>query len=513
MSLGEESILELNGRQLSIQDVYAIAHDGVKVRIADEARDLLTASRQFVLDLATSDIPVYGFNRGVGLNKDRVIESARYESYNRNLLYSHAAGVQPYASEAQVRAILAVRLNTLLVGRTGLDPAIAERYAEFLNLGIHPLVPLRGSVGAGDITLLSHIGLAFMGEGDVMFRGKRVPAAEALAQSRLRPAALGPKDGLAIVSSNAVAAGIGALVLHDGERLLELADLVYALSLEALQGHVAPLDASAHRYRPYAGQGASAARVRRFLSGSSLWDKDGADMQDPLSFRSATHIHGAALDVLAFARDALHTHLNASDDNPCVIAEEARIVSSANFEPLTWVIGFESLGIALSHVSKSASYRTIKLATPAFTGLSRFLAPNEATLAFGTIQKTFTALDAEIRHLINPSSSDYYALAGDIEDHGSNAPFVVNKIEQIIERLFYILAIEAIHAAQAIDLRANVRLGRGTQVLYEAIREDVPFLERDRCLTGDIEAVYTRFRSGGLRTERTGKASKILAGL
>ncbi|MBJ6359921.1 histidine ammonia-lyase [Paenibacillus sp. GCM10012307] len=499
MSFEQERVLVLNGQHLTIEDVHAIAHGGVKVKIAGEAKELLAASRKFVLSLADSDTPVYGFNRGVGLNKDRVVESARYETYNRNLLYSHAAGVQPYASEAQVRAVLAARLNTLLVGRTGLDPAIAERYAEFLNLGIHPLVPLRGSVGVGDITLLSHVGLAFIGEGEVMFGGKRVPAAEALAQTGLEPLCLGPKDGLAIVSSNAVSAGTGALALYDCERLLELADLVYALSLEALQGRVAPLDASLHRYRPYAGQGASAARIRRFLHDSSLWDKESAALQDPLSFRSASHIHGAALDVLAFAKDALHTHLNASDDNPCVIFEEARIVPSANFEPLTWVLGFESLAIALSHLSKSASFRTIRLASPAFTGLSRFLAPDEATIAFGTIQKTFSALDAEIRHLINPSSSDYYALAGDIEDHGSNAPLVVSKVEQITDRLLYILAIEAIHAAQAIDLREAVQLGQGTRTLYKAIREVVPFLDKDRCLTDDIEASYTLLRSHSSR--------------
>ncbi|KQX48923.1 HAL/PAL/TAL family ammonia-lyase [Paenibacillus sp. Root444D2] len=495
-----EYTLVLDGKSLTIEDLQAVAVHRVKVEIDESSWELLEKSRRFVLKKAELDEPVYGFNRGVGLNKDRIIEAQAFETYNRNLLYAHAAGIEPYASEEQVRAVLLARLNSLLVGRTGIAPAIAKQYADFLNAGIHPLLPLRGSVGAGDITLLSHLGLAFIGEGDVMYAGARTSAAAALAQAGLTPVRLGAKDGLAIVSSNAVAAGTGALVLYACEQLLELADLVYALSLEGLQGHVTPLDPSVQRYRPYAGQSSSAERVRRFLTNSGLWHKESASLQDPLSFRSACHIHGAALDGLQVVKAALHIHLNASDDNPCVLEEEDRIVSCANFEPLAWVLGFEMLGIALSHVSKSACFRTIKLGSPSFTGLSRFLSPDESTIAFSTIQKTFTALDAEIRHLSNPSSADYYSLAGDMEDHSSNAPFVVSKVGEIIDRLYYIVAIEAMHAVQAIDLRAGVKLGQGTQAAYDEFRTVVPFLAKDRNLTADIQSAYQLLKSGKLLT-------------
>ncbi|OPH57809.1 phenylalanine ammonia-lyase [Paenibacillus ferrarius] len=498
MSQKTNQAILLTGNDLSIEDVYAVAEERAKVTIAEEAWELLHRSRQFILEISASDQPVYGFNRGVGLNKDRHIEAEAFEAYNRNLLYSHSAGIPPYASDAQVRAVLLVRLNSLLVGRTGVDPTIARQYADFLNCGIHPLLPLRGSVGAGDITLLAHIGLAFIGEGNVSYEGSNLSAAEAMARNGLLPVQLGPKDGLAIVSSNAVAAGTGALVLHACKELLELADLVYALSLEGLQGHVSPLDASVQRYRPYVGQALSAERVRTLLTGSGLWDHASASLQDPLSFRSASPIHGAALDSLRYVQAALQTHVNASDDNPCVLEEERRIVSCANFEPLTWVLGLEMLGIALSHVSKSSCYRTIKLGTPQFTGLSRFLAPNDQTLAFSTIQKTYTSLDAEIRHLSTPSSADYYSLAGDMEDHASNAPYVVNKLEQIIERLQYILAIEAIHAAQAIDLRSGIQLGIGTHAAYEELRTVVPFLDKDRSLSVDIQAALAKVKNGSL---------------
>lgn len=492
--------LVLDGSSLTLEDVRKVADELVMVEISEYAWQMLVRSREFVLRQTESDTPIYGFNRGVGLNKDKIVEEQAFESYNRSLLYAHAAGIEPYSSEREVRAILLARLNTLLVGRTGASPELIKRYAEFLNAGIHPMLPSRGSVGAGDITLLSHLGLAFIGEGEVVYKGKQIPAEEALKQAGLKPIKLGAKDGLAIVSSNAAAAGIGALALQECERLLALADLVYALSLEALQGQLTPLDESVQRSRPNEGQGRSSARVRAYLKGSSLWSNSAGALQDPLSFRSASAVHGAAIDALGYVSSLLQLHLNASEDNPCVIEEEGRILACASFEPLAWVLGFEMLGIALSHVSKIACYRTIKLSTPAFTGLPRFLAPEEHILAFSTIQKTFTALDAEIRQLSNPVSADYYSLAGDIEDHSTNAPLAVSKTSEIIDRLTYILAIEAMHAAQAIDLRKGIKLGESTQSAYNRIRLVIPFLDQDRSMSVDIKAAYTLLKSGALNS-------------
>jgi histidine ammonia-lyase len=191
--------------------------------------------------------------------------------------------------------------------------------------------------------------------------------------------------------------------------------------------------------------------------------------------------------------------LNSSDDNPCVLVEEKRIVSCGNFDPLVWVLGFEMLGSALHHVSRCSSYRTLKLGNPAFTGLTRFLTADErSSIGLCTAQKTVTSLDAEIRHLSNPASADYASLAGDIEDHGTNAPYVVSKTREIVNLLNYVLAIELLHAAQAIDLRGNVRLGRGTRAAYEALREQVSFLSQDRALTDDIERAYRICKDGSL---------------
>ncbi|WP_051236479.1 HAL/PAL/TAL family ammonia-lyase [Paenibacillus pinihumi] len=492
--------LILDGKQLTIQDAYEVAYLGRPVQISEEAMKRVEAARQLVFELADEDIPVYGFNRGVGWNKDKVVGAEFFGQFNRNLILSHSSGVAPYAIEAEVRAVMLARLNTLLLGCTGSQPEIPRRYAEFLNAGLHPVLPLRGSVGAADITTATHIGLAFIGEGEIETAGQRLAASVALSEAGLDPLVLGPKDGLALICTNALSAGTGALALHECKELLELADIVFALSLEAIRGNVSPLDEAVHRVRPFPGQLQSLSHIRSLLEGSDLWDNYNPEsLQDPLSFRDACQIHGAAYDALRYTKDQLEIQLNSSDDNPCLILEERRIVSCANYDPVSWTLGFEMLGSALHHISKSACYRTIKLGTPSFTGLTRFLTADESrSIGYCTVQKTITALDTEIRHLINPASSDYFSLAGDIEDHAANSPFVVAKTREIIDRLLIVLGIEALHAAQAIDLRGGVRLGKGTQAAYQAVRAAVPFLAEDRNLSADIEQAYRVIKSGEL---------------
>lgn len=493
-----QEIIMLDGNSLTIEEVAKVAREGAQVGISSESMKKLEQGRQMVYDMANSDIPVYGFTRGVGENKDRQVVARYYQEYNRNLILSHCLGVEPEAKEDDVRAIMLARLNTLLVGCTGVQPAVATMYMDMINNKIHPVIPQRGSVGEGDITVLSHIGLAMIGEGEVNFNGERMKASEAFKKAGIDPIVLGPKDGLAIVSSNALSSGEGALVLKDIEDLVDLADVVYALTLEGFKGNVTPLDEAAYRVRPYQGQSISASRVRKLLEGSYLWLPGVTDsLQDPLSLRGSCQIHGAVRDSLGYVKNHLLVQLNSSDDNPCLIMDEHRIISCANYEVPTWTLGFEMLGLALSHLSRNACFRTIKLGTPKFTGLSRFLTPADGrVLAYATIQKTFTSLDTEIRHLSNPATADYFSVAGDIEDHANNSPYVVQKTARIVDNLIYILGIEAMHAVQAIDLRKATRLGIGTKAAYDMIRSEIPFLDQDRNLSEDIHKIYKLIKSG-----------------
>ncbi len=484
--------LSLNGSNLTIEDSCRVARGELEVGIDAGALERLKESRALVFRLADTNVPIYGFTVGVGWNKDKKVFEKYFEEYNRNLIYAHCVAVGPSLSEEKVRAAMVARLNTLLSARTGVQLDVVEMYRQFLNRGIHPVVPERGSVGEGDISNLSHIGLAMIGEGDVFYKGTQVSALHALKTEGLEPVVLGPKDGLSIVSSNALSAGAGALVLERARQLLDVANAVFALSLEGFDGNTTPFRPEPNEARQMKSQIRCAAAIRKLLDGSYLGSKGiTKSLQDPLSFRCAAAINGTVMDALEYVSPLLTIQLNSTDDNPCVLVEAEEIISCCNFEITNWVLGFEMLGQAVAHLARSACHRTVKLSDPGFTNLPRFLSPNEgAVQAYQTIQKPFTSLDAEIRHLMNPASTDYYSVAGEMEDHATNAPFVVEKTRKIIDNAFYILGIEALHAAQAVDLRPEITLGRGSRMLYDALRMAVPFLDKDRPLSPDIQSAY-----------------------
>ncbi|MDR1731030.1 MAG: aromatic amino acid ammonia-lyase [Synergistaceae bacterium] len=495
----------LNGSDLDLESLGKIANEGAEVAIAVEAEERLSAARQLVYDLAGENVPVYGFNTGVGWNRDRHIAEDYFKQYNENVIHSHAVGLGKAASEPEVRAAMTIRLNCLLRGNTGIQPEIAHRFMEFLNLGLHPVIPERSSVGESDITALAHVGLAMIGEGDVIYKGERMTSSEAHRLAGLRTIVPGPKDALAIINASAFGMGQGALILLDLLNLVNQADLIYALSLEALNGNTSPLDPRVHEARRLPGQAKSAALVRDFLEGSFLWSPDPQrPVQDPLSFRGGAYIHGSLRDALEYVVKYALIQMNCSDDNPCLLLDERRIISCSNFETTTITAGFEMLGIVLSHVSRMSCYRMIKLGTPAFTKLPRFLSPDEEAHvhAFGTIQKTYTLLDTEIRHLSNPSTVDFMAVAGEIEDHANNMPHVVQRLRRIVDNLKYIFGMEAMHAAQAITLRRqrdpDLPLGKGTEAAWTLFRKTVPWYDRDRNLSVDIEKACQVVKSGNL---------------
>lgn len=489
--------LILNGRDLCLDDVYDVAYNNRQVEIDEKALEKAKKARQILFDLAAKGEAVYGLNRGVGWNKDKEFDVDFFETYNRNLLNSHSLGVEPYSTDEEVRAMMLIRLNTALCGSSGVSIEILEHYKDFLNKGIHPRVPRRGSIGEGDITTMSHIGLSIIGEGEVSYKGKIINSKDAMLIEGMYPAVLGPKDGLSIVSSNAQSEAFIGMLVKETEELVEMSNIIYCLGMEGLNGVVQSLDESVNNLRKLKGQIKCAKKCREYLTGSYLYEphKDRA-LQDSLSFRCSFAVNGAVYDVLDYIKEKLAVLINVTDDNPCIVADEKRVSVSANFEITSLVLGVEMLGIALCHLSKLSCNRMIKLSDPSFTKLTRFLTPNEAkTIAYGTIQKPFAYLDAENRMLANPSSIDQYSLAGNIEDHASNAPLAADKVRKIIDNIRYILGIEAIHAAQAVDLRGNIRMGKVTKEAYRIIRNDIPFLDEDRNLSIDIKKAYEIIKS------------------
>ncbi|WP_028983772.1 HAL/PAL/TAL family ammonia-lyase [Sporolactobacillus terrae] len=490
----------IDGQHLSIDQVIQVAVKKSEVTITDAAWKKVVDSRRFVEQQMDSENPVYGMNRGVGLNKDRKVDPAHFEGFNRNLILSHCISIDPESSIETVRAAMLIRLNIMLLGFTGVQPQIVRMYQQFLNKHLCPVIHERGSIGAADIGCLSAIGLAMIGEGEVYFNDECMSAREALRLSGLEPVKLGPKDGLAIVSSNALFVGKTVLLIHELERFLKQADLVYALSLEGFDGNVTPLHSHVIQAKKLNGQKVSAKLICDYLENSYLWNgHQRRNLQDPLSYRGAFSVHGSVRDALDYVKGQVRLYLNASEDNPAVLPEERQIISCANYEITSLVQGVEMLNISLSHMARIACFRMIKLANPTFTGLTRFLTPrNQDVLGFATIQKAFAALDAEIQDLCQPVSPHFFSLAGDIEDHATNSIYAVQKSKKIIENLYYIFGMEAMHAAQAIDLRGSIVLGEGTKQAYSRIRQCVPFLNEDRNLSLDMQQMYTLLQESKL---------------
>ncbi len=493
----QDNLIILKGKELTIEAFNEIVIHGKKIEIAQETYEMLEKTRKLVFELADEGVAIYGFTVGVGWNKDQRVFSKYFEEYNRNLIYAHCVACGEPMDEVYVRGAMLARLATFLVGKTGVQPELINMYKEFLNRGIHPVVPWDGSVGQADIATMSHVGLAMIGEGDVFYQGKRMPAMDAFRAEGISPVVLGPKDGLAIVSTNAQAAGVACVLIQEMKNLVRKANILYGLSLEGYDGNITPLNEKVNAVKNIKGQIQCSSEIRGFLSGSYLEEKDiTKSLQDPLSFRDVVAVHGAVYDAIDYVWAMMENHLNTTEDNPCVIYEERKIISCANFEVTNWAIGFEMLALALGHMSRMSTLRTLKFANPNFTGLPRFLTPNEGVVqAYQTIQKNFTALDAEIRHLANPSTLDFHAVAGDIEDHANNTVQIMKRIERIMNNLYCIFGQELLHAAQAIDFREDIKLGAQTQKLYEALRAEVTFLDADRPLTFDIEKATRVMRS------------------
>ncbi|MEK2605707.1 HAL/PAL/TAL family ammonia-lyase [Burkholderia arboris] len=516
----------LDGRSATPESIARIA-DGEAVSIAPSARQRVVAAHDVLLKAAAAGQQIYGLTVGVGLNKDREMVDAHGKlsqevidastRFNIGLIHAHSGSVGPDMSVRVARAAMAARLNAMLDGGAGVQPAIVDAYAQFLNRGVTPAMPADGSIGEADITILSHVGLAMLGEGDVYYQGRKVAAADALKSAGIATIRPYGKDALAILSSNAYSAGMGALALTDMARLAQVSKVVFALSLQGLNGNVSPFREDTLALRPFPATLRAGATLRTLLAGSSLWNRDpDRPLQDPLSFRSGVYLLGEEDRTYDEARALLQVQLNSSDDNPGVAvgvtpkssrAQDAAgyvdgggaVLPSANFEPLPWVLAFEQLGLALGHNALASAQRIVKLNDPHLTGLSRFLGTEDTVHAFGAMEKPPTALAMTVKSLAMPVSLDYLPVAGGIEDIATNAPDVVQRVQKQIDASYTLLGLELVEAGQAIDLRQRKQpsftLAPATQPLYRALRTKVAFLQRDRPLTPDFRAADALLRA------------------
>ncbi|WP_349959826.1 histidine ammonia-lyase [Rhizobium sp. ZPR3] len=487
-----DNIVSFTGSPPTASDIAAIARRNARVEILPDVEDKITAARAVVERYLAADQPVYGLTTALGAGVDTRLATDDLIAFQLRVPQARAVGVGPALPREAVRAMMAARIAGMAAGSSGVSLPVFAGLVAALNAGFHPVVPSLGSIGAADLAPLAHMGRALLGDGEAELDGAVMPALDALSKAGLKPLPIAPKDGHVLVVANSLSVGKACLCIEDIERLFDWSLAAIALNFEAFRANVSAFDGRALAARPAFGQREAAARLREMLSGSSLL-ADGAArrLQDPLSYRCAPQVWGALLHAIGEARAATEIELASSGDNPVVLAEEGLILSHGNFDMTAFVLAWERLGQAIAHCAAATAYRTMKIMSPGMSELPRFLTPlGQSRTGFATVQKTVSALEAEIRHLAIPVSLTPIPVADGVEDQASMAPSVLSKIEAMIERLRYLVAIELVASAQAVELRGVTgELGRRTLDAYRQVRQLVASLDEDRAQGPDFQRV------------------------
>ncbi|MCJ7726142.1 MAG: histidine ammonia-lyase [Acidimicrobiia bacterium] len=506
----------LYGEPLRIDQVVAVAEHGASVTLDPGLADRMAPAARMVERVVEEGRTVYGVTTGFGALASTRIDPARADELQLELLRSHAAGVGNPLPDEHVRAMLLLRARSLSQGYSGVRPIVVERLLDLLRLGLLPVVPGQGSVGAsGDLAPFAHLALPLVGEGEVRVDGVIRPAAEALADHGLEPLRLRAKEGLSLLNGTEGMLAFGVLGLHRARRLAMAADLACALSVEGLLASERPFQRRIHEVRPHPGQLASAENLRRLLAGSEIVASHRNDfehaVQDAYSLRCAPQVHGAARDVFSHAESVFTVELGSVVDNPIVFPDDDEIVSGGNFhgQPLAFALDF--MAIAATELGSISERRTDRMLDPHHSsGLPPFLSP-EAGLHSGYMlaQYTAAALVAENRVLAHPASVESIPTSGSQEDHVSMGFGAGRKLWDVLENTARVLAIELVCAAQAVDFRAPARPAAATAAIHEAIREKVPHLDADRVLSTEIEVVAGMVRDGSLVAVAEGIAGEL----
>jgi histidine ammonia-lyase len=495
------SAVLLTGATLDCAGLAAIGEDGARIDLQAEALQRVGRNRAALEAAIARGDTIYGVTTGLGALVRERLSMEEAVSAQRDVLRSHAAGVGAPLPRPVVRAAVAARLNGLLCGHSGVRPLVLERSAALLNAGLVPVVPRTGSLGAsGDLAPSAHAFLPLVGEGVVEdATGETLPADRALAAVGLEPIALAPKEALALVNGTHFMAAVGALLAVRGALLLDTADAVAALSLEALRGAPEAFAERVHELRPVPGQARSAAVVRALVEGSERIGAREKDVQDAYSLRCVPQVHGAAREGLTFFTRLVEADLNAVTDNPLVFDDPLEVISAGNFHGQALALGFDTLRLALADLASISERRTFRLLSPSLNaGLPAFLTP-EAGRSSGYMvsQYTAAALVAELRALAHPVSVDTVPTSDNQEDHVSMGMTGALLALDAIDRVETVLAIEALCGAQALDLVPG-RPGVGTARVHALVRERVVPLVEDRPPAGDIEAIRPVVAGGQL---------------
>jgi histidine ammonia-lyase len=496
--------LEITGTDLSIEQLWhAVQTPGVQARLSPQARQQMERSRQLVQRWIERHEPVYGVTTGFGRLATVRLPDDELVAAQYNLIRSHSVGAGEWLPAEIVRAMLLLRANTLARGYSGVRPEVVELLLELFNAGIVPAIPRQGSVGAsGDLVQLSHLALVLIGEGWCLTESGLQPAGDVLRQHGLSPLRLQPKEGLALINGTQMATAYGALGVYRARLLGLSADIIAALSVDALRGTDRAYDARIHRLRPFPGQLRSAQRLWALLQGSQIRESHRTNdprVQDPYSLRCIPQVHGASLDAIEYVWRVVQTELCSVNDNPIVDPEsgEHREGGHVHGQPRALALPFRA--IASAELASLSERRIDRLVSGSDDGLPPFLTPRPGVCSgLMLAQYTAASLVSENKVLCHPASVDSIPTSAGQEDHNSMASIAAQKAWQVIENLQTVLAIELLCAAQAIEFRRPLRSSPPLERVLELVRAHVPPVESDRPLFGDIERLRTLIGSGAL---------------
>lgn len=486
-------VLELDGHSLTLETLEAAARGGVRLLLTDPAREAMQRSRDLVERFVSEGRTVYGITTGFGVFSDVVIPPEQARELQRNLILSHCAGVGEWYPDHVVRAMMVLRANALARGCSGIRPAVVDTLIRVYHEGIAPLVPARGSVGAsGDLAPLAHLAASLMGVGRVRYQGEEIDASEALTRIGVEPVVFEAKEGLAMINGTQAICAAGGLAVARAKRLLATADAAAAMSLDSLKGTDAAFDERIHQARPHPGQLAVAANMRRLLRGSSIREshRDCGKVQDAYSLRCIPQVHGAVRDAIGFVAERFAIEINSATDNPLIFADEGESISGGNFHGAPVALACDIAAVALTDLASISERRIERLVNPHLSELPAFLVEKGGLHSgFMIAQVTAAALTSECKALAHPASVDSIPTSANKEDHVSMGPAAAWKLGKIVDNLEYVLAIELLCAAQALDFHRPTRSSEVLESVHELIRGRVAHWDGDRYLYADIAAV------------------------
>jgi histidine ammonia-lyase len=498
MNIGDT--LELRAGALSLADLRRIHERPVALRLRAAERAQIASAGALVDRIVAAGDAAYGINTGFGLLAQTRIPDDQLELLQRNLLLSHSAGVGDPLPDAVVRLILALKINALARGHSGVSGALVDALLALLEHEIYPLIPAQGSVGAsGDLAPLAHLGAALLGIGSVRTGGRLRTAAEGLALAGLEPLKLRAKEGLALINGTQVSTALALAGLFGAEDLFAAALVAGAMSVDALKGSDAPFDARIQAARGQPGQIAVAAEILRLVAGSSIRAShlDCSRVQDPYSFRCQPQVMGACLDLIRNCAATLAIESNAVTDNPLLFAGQDEVLSGGNFHGEPVAFAADVMALAIAEIGSLSERRVAVLVDPKMSGLPPFLVENSGlNSGFMIAQVTAAALVSENKTLAAPCSVDSIPTSANQEDHVSMATHAARRLARMIDNAAAVVGIELLAAAQGIDFHRPHRSSVPLEEVHAAIRAEVPFYSADRYFAPEIEAARNWVASG-----------------